>query len=112
MYHSTNNQTTTTTILFTIAKRGARGPYNVKERRTKINEDVVIREADDNAPQGYFTTDKEYYIPNEWKELYFYLKFGQAPKQWKEKFENNHLLELGTGAVEDAAMIEPYKGPI
>jgi len=84
----------------------------VKEKRTRVNEDFIIREVEDDAPQGYFTTDKEYYIPNEWKELYFYLKFGQAPKQWKEKFENNHLLELGTGAVEDAAMVEPYKGCI
>ena len=79
MQHSTNNQPLSTANK-QIAKRGGGGPYNVKERRTRINEDFIIREAGDDAPQGYFTTDKEYYIPNEWKELYFYLKFGQAPK--------------------------------
>ena len=90
------------------AKTGKRGTYNITSKRTKIAESLHIREEDDTAPDGYFTTVKGNLIPSRWKALYFFLKFGKAPNEWKETFENDN--EMGSVSKESAAYIQPIAG--
>ena len=90
------------------AKTGKRGKYNIVSQRTKIKENLHIREEDDKAPEGYFTTAKGNLLPSRWKALYSFLEFGKAPKEWKKVFEDDE--EMGTVSTVSAAYIQPIAG--
>ena len=67
-----------------------------------------IHSDDDDAPEGFFTTIEGNLIPLRWKQLYHYIKFGKAPAEWRQVFENDE--EIGTVGTEAAAYLQPLAG--
>ena len=69
-----------------------------------------IHSDDDDAPEGFFTTIEGNFIPLQWKQLYHYIKFGKAPAEWRQAFENDD--EIGTAGTEAAAYLQPLAGKL
>ena len=63
---------------------------------------------DDDAPEGFFTTIEGNFIPLWWEQLYHYIKFGKAPAEWRQSFENED--EIGTASTEAVAYLQPLAG--
>lgn len=56
----------------------------------------------------YYTTVKGNLLPLRWKALYFFLKVGKAPSEWRETFEDGD--EMGNVSKEAAAFLQPIAG--
>ena len=80
----------------------------IMKRTSYIVENTHIHNDDENIPKGFFTTIEENFIPLRWEQLYHYIKFGKAPAEQRQAFENDD--EIGTAGTEAAAHLQPLAG--
>jgi len=86
-----------------LKRRGTRGKYNIEKKRTKISEQLPSEDLMDDAPEEFFLTDQDNYVPMEWYVFYTFLRFGKVPEEWNQSFVNDK--EFGNVATSSTCYI-------
>ena len=74
--------------------KGKRAKKTAKNYRGSedIEKRVFIDEDDDGTPEGFFATENDGLLPNNFSDMYNYLVRGMAPSSFYEPFETNESL--------------------
>tara|TARA_B110001450_G_scaffold231145_1_gene232826 strand:+ start:557 stop:5065 length:4509 start_codon:yes stop_codon:yes gene_type:complete len=88
------------------AKRGKRGPYKNRGKKTKLLENLPLHDEDNKESiPDYFLSVKNNFIPNELKDVYVFIVYGKVPEDWAETFHHN--INLGSKASYAAGYVPP-----